>query len=273
MSSNYEKIRAKYAQNPAAEENRHSNGRRAALEFRSTQLLLEPYITAESDVVEFGCATGYYASQWQGRCKSYLGVDLVQENVDFFNAKGIPNAQARQGDATHCPALADASFDLVLCLGPMYHLPPEERVLAMAEMARIAKPGAVLAFSFVSQMGLMFIAMDNGWGRRKLSLRQRLRRRHYYPTRAGLEMLTTGTDDLRPGLFYFTMPEKMEALAAQSGLRVLRSAGLDFIYNERNLKRMDDAQYALFLEAHDAATQSPACAGMSNHALLICEKP
>jgi SAM-dependent methyltransferase len=271
MSSNEEKIREKYAKNPMGEETRYRKSRTGSLEFLMTQRLLEPYITPESDVVEFGCATGYYAGLWHSKCRSYQGVDLVQEHVDFFNAKGLANAMAQQGDATNFPELANGSFDLVLCLGPMYHLPPEERALAMREMARICKPGGALAFAYINIIGVYFSAVDNGWGAKLLPWHKRWRQ-HYYPNPLAHTTLQTHTDDLRPGTFFFTMPEEMAALAEDCGLRVLRQAALDVQFNNKNAERMGEEQWALYQELCAAALEYPSCAGMSNHALLICRK-
>jgi SAM-dependent methyltransferase len=242
------------------------------MEFRHTKLLLDPYITPEADVAEFGCATGHYAGHWQGKCKSYLGVDIVQENVDFFNAKELSNARAQLGDATNCPELPDASFDVVLCLGPMYHLEAEERPLAMAEMARVCKPGGVLAFAYINKVGANMWAITNRLGRKQLPWYKRLRRCNaYYPNRRGNETIFAGVDDV-DNPFFFTMPEEMEELAGRYGLRVLQNAGVDITLNEAQINHMDGEQYACWLEFAEYMLQWPSVTGMANHALMICRK-
>ena len=271
MSTTQDRIRARYS-NPLKEENRSKSTRADGMEFRHTKLLLEPYITPETDVVEFGCATGHYAEHWQGKCKSYTGVDIVQENVDFFNGKGLSNAKAQLGDATNCPEPAGNSFDIVLCLGPMYHLPAEQRPLAMAEMARICKPGGVLAFAYINEAGALMQAMTNRIGRDKLPWRKRLRRYNaYYPNRKGNECIFAGVNDI-DNPFFFTMPEEMEPLAAQCGLRVIRNAGINIMLNEEQINHMDGEQYDCWLEFAEYMLQWPSVTGMANHALMICGK-
>jgi len=271
MSTTQDKIRARYS-NPAREEARARKSRADGMEFRHTKLLLDPYITPDKDVVEFGCATGHYAEHWHGKCKSYLGVDIVQENVDFFNAKALSNAHAQLGDATHCPEFPDASFDVVLCLGPMYHLPAEERPLAMAEMARICKPGGVLAFAYINKVGVLMWAATNRLGRDKLPWRKRLRRCNaYYPNRKGNECVFAGVNDI-DNPFFFTMPEEMEPLARQCGLRVIQNAGVNITLNAEQINHMDDEQYACWLEFAEYMLQFPSVTGMAGHALMICGK-
>jgi len=272
MSTTQENIRARYSRNPSREDGRARTSRAHGMEFRHTKLLLDPYITPETDVVEFGCATGHYAERWHGKCRSYMGVDIVQENVDFFNSKGLANARAQLGDATHCPEFPDASFGVVLCLGPMYHLPPEERALAMAEMARICKPGGVLAFAYINKAGVLMQAMTNRIWRHKIPWHRKLRRCNtYYPNRAGNDAVFSGVNDT-DAAFHFTMPEEMEPLAAQCGLRVLRNAGVDITLNADQINRMDDEQYACWLEFAEYMLQWPSVTGMAGHALMICGK-
>jgi len=272
MSIMQEKIRTHYSRNPAREDNRNKWSRAAGMEFRHTKLLLEPYITPETSVVEFGCATGHYAEHWHGKCKSYLGVDIVQENVDFFNGKNLSNAHAQLGDATCCPEFANNSFDAVLCLGPMYHLPAEERALAMAEMARICKPGGTLAFAYINKVGVLMQAMTNRVLRHKIPWNKRLKWYNtYYPNRKGNEAVFAGVNDT-DAPFFFTMPEEMEPLARQHGLRVLKNAGVNINLNEAQINHMDDEQYACWLEFAQYMLDYPSVTGMSSHGLMVCGK-
>jgi SAM-dependent methyltransferase len=243
------------------------------MEFRHTKLLLEPYITPGARVAEFGCATGHYAEHWHDKCKRYTGVDITQENVDFFNAKKLSNARAQLGDAAHCPEFPDASFDVVLCLGPMYHLPEDERPLAMAEMARICKPGGVLAFAYINKVGVLMQCMANRVMRKKLPWHKRLRHCNtFYPNRKGNECVFAGVNDTDQP-FFFTMPEEMEPLAAQCGLRVIQNAGVKITLNMEQINHMDDEQYACWLEFAEYMLQFPSVTGMAGNALMICGKP
>ena len=67
---------------------------------------------------------------------------------------GLTNATGRVGDATQLGEIPDDSFDVVCCFGPLYHLPPEERELVFAECRRVCRPGGVLAFAYICQIGV-----------------------------------------------------------------------------------------------------------------------
>lgn len=240
------------------------------MESRHTKLLLEPYITPEASVVEFGCATGHYATHWHNKCKHYLGVDLSPEHVDFFNAKSLSNAKAQVGDATNCPEIANNSFDVVLCLGPMYHLNSEERLTAMQEMTRICKPGGVLAFAYIPNIGVMMHALTGSFRSKKPWYKRKRRAR--YPNRKGNEAVFTGVNDEEANPFFFTMPEEMEVLAQQCALQVLQNAGVDIVLNANQINCMDEEQYTCWLEIAEHMLKFPSCTGMANHALMICRK-
>jgi len=278
MSTTQDKVRASYSRDPSKEDTRNKWSRAAGMEFRHTKLLLDPYITPEMSVVEFGCATGHYAEHWHDKCKSYLGVDITQANVDYFNAKRLSNAEgqrtahAQLGDATNCPEFADNSFNVVLCLGPMYHLPEEERALAMAEMARICKPGGLLAFAYINKIGALMQAMTNRVWRDRLPWHKRLRWYNtYYPNRKGNECVFAGVNDT-DAPFFFTMPEEMEPLAEQCGLRVIKNAGININLNSEQINHMDEEQYACWLEFAEYMLDYPSVTGMSSHGLMICGK-
>ena len=255
------------------EDVRASKSRYNMTEFRSTERILKRYFSeleAAPRVIELGCATGHYAYSLAPDCESYTGVDLSPDNIAVFEKKlaekplscksGKP-VVCMTGDATDLSEIPDASFDAVLCLGPMYHLPPEERAKVFAECRRIAVPGGLLAFSYINAIGVVAGA----------SCFQSLR--GVYPNaEANYCAFELGHDDLRPDLFFFTSPEEMEAAALNAGLEKLGNYGLDFFFAADQLNEIEDERLPSFLELLDRMTDSPSCVGLSNHGLLVCKK-
>ena len=151
----------------------------------------------------------------------------------------------------------------------MYHLTAEERKPAIAEMVRICKPGGVLAFAYVNKIGVYFWGMALGAGNNLLPFWKR-RKHSYYPNRKANDAILAGVNDI-DNPFFFTMPEEIEALASDTGLRLIQNAGVDVILS-RNIERMSEEQWACYVELAEAALEYPSCTGMSNHALMICRK-
>jgi SAM-dependent methyltransferase len=260
MSTNKNKILEQYSL--GKEDERAASSRSSSLEFHYTKKHLEGLIKKTDRVLEVGCATGHYGLHYSDQCKEYVGIDIVPSHIEIFDKKIIghqlDNVFCSVGDATNLAGIPDTSFDVVLCLGPMYHLSPAERELAFAECARVCKNGGVLAFAYINKIGVYAGACI---------------RDIRYPNRlANRCVLENGTDDLRPDTFFFTTPEEINIVAAKYGLRKIKNLGTDFFVTMNIVDSMSDEQFELMCPLYDQMTSHESCTGMSNHALLVCRK-
>ena len=265
MSSNQDKIFARYGGNK--EDGRETSSRTASLEFYYTKKHLDSFIKGDSRVLEIGCATGHYGFYYADKCKEYVGVDLVPSHIELFNKKisdsGLKNISCQIGDAINLMNIPNDSFDVVLCLGPMYHLPSEERHLAFSECRRVCKNGGIVAFAYINKIGVYVGACvyDDDYYRKT------------YPNeRANVFILEKGTDDLKPDTFYLTTPEEMNEAAQKYGLSKIKNLGTDFFITMSIVNNMTDKQFEVIKPLYEQMTSHESCAGMSNHALLICKK-
>jgi len=263
MAYNREKVIDKYIK--YNEDNRATESRAGSLEFYYTKKLLAEYITPKSCVIEIGCATGYYGMFFADRCAQFTGVDLSPDNIAVFcekiAAQKKKNVHAVVGDATCLPEICDNSFDIVLCLGPMYHLPHEERLKVFDECYRIARPGATLAFAYINGLGAYVAAcIDDNL-------------RSMYPNpEANYSVLKLKRDDQVPDLFFFTSPEEMEYDAKQKNFEIVKNCGVNFAFASAAVESMSEEQFECYMELADKMNSSPSCTGLSAHALLICRK-
>jgi S-adenosylmethionine-dependent methyltransferase len=84
-------------------------------------------------------------------------VDLAPAYIAFANARqeetGVRLRECHVGDARGLPFLADERFDLVLCMGPLYHLVEEsDRRAAIAECRRLVRPGGHIVSTIITRM-------------------------------------------------------------------------------------------------------------------------
>jgi ubiquinone/menaquinone biosynthesis C-methylase UbiE len=99
------------------------------------------------DILDVGCATGDIASVLH--CKvggsglwwSYTGVDIDKVYLRSFADRNIPESDTKVGDATKLP-VEDGTKDVVLLLFVLQHLTKKEGREAIAELKRVARPGA-----------------------------------------------------------------------------------------------------------------------------------
>jgi ubiquinone/menaquinone biosynthesis C-methylase UbiE len=248
----------------AGEDNRATSSRSASIEFHYTKKILGEFINKDNKVLEVGCGTGYYGMFFADKCKEYIGIDLFPHHIEIFQRKiqehGINNLSCCVGDATNLEGMDDSSFDIVLCLGPMYHLPQDMREIVFAECNRVCKSGGIIVFAFINKIGTYFAAC----------LHDDLR--NNYPNQnANDKVLKEGVNDV-DNPFFFTTPEEMVSAASRHGLSKVRTAGLDFFGLTAIADKMDDEKFGFYLGLLDEATSHESCAGMSEHALLICKK-
>jgi SAM-dependent methyltransferase len=110
------------------------------------------------------------------------GVDSAFERTD---EKANPRLERVQGTATELP-FADASYDVVLSLEMMEHLPAETREPALREMLRVLAPGGRLIVTFPA--GATAARLD-AW------LNAAYRRRHGHDHPWAIEHLENGLPD------------------------------------------------------------------------------
>ncbi|WP_371663584.1 class I SAM-dependent methyltransferase [Streptomyces sp. NBC_00280] len=142
-----EEILAFYAQGNEDARIRQGSGR---LEFWRTQDVLRRLLPAvPARVLDVGGGSGVHA-EWLARDGYEVElVDPVPLHVD--QARRLPGVIARIGDARALPA-EDASRDVVLMLGPLYHLPERpDRVRALAEAYRVVRPGGLVVAATINR--------------------------------------------------------------------------------------------------------------------------
>ncbi|MGW0840679.1 class I SAM-dependent methyltransferase [Streptomyces sp. NPDC002787] len=120
------------------------------LEFWRTQDILRRLLPkAPARVLDVGGGTGIHAEWLAGDGYEVEVVDPVPTHVE--RSGRLPGVTARLGDARALPA-EDAAYDVVLFLGPLYHLPERrDRVRALAEARRVVRPGGVVVAATINR--------------------------------------------------------------------------------------------------------------------------
>jgi ubiquinone/menaquinone biosynthesis C-methylase UbiE len=92
------------------------------------------------DVLEIGCGSGYGAVLLSGlQPRSYVGIDLMPEQIALARRTGLADAAFQTMDATDLSAFEDASKDLVVIFGILHHIPRWSQVIQ--ECRRVLRAG------------------------------------------------------------------------------------------------------------------------------------
>jgi SAM-dependent methyltransferase len=129
------------------------------VEFAMTERLLARLVPAGSVVVDVGVGAGHYDERLACLgCRLHL-VDVSQRLLDTalqrLRSCGRSGCvlDARLASATDLSHLADGSCDVVLLLGPLYHLLSlAERRQAVAEARRVLRPDGLLVAAAINRL-------------------------------------------------------------------------------------------------------------------------
>jgi ubiquinone/menaquinone biosynthesis C-methylase UbiE len=103
---------------------------------------LDPVVTKGANALEAGCGTGYLSKSFKERYGWRMTpLDLGREGLEYARGYGLD--RLIQGNVMALPFAAE-SFDAVVSMDVLVHLPRGEEVQALSEFARVLKPGGLL---------------------------------------------------------------------------------------------------------------------------------
>lgn len=126
-------------------------------EFEVTKRYMLQYITGQKKILDIGGGPGRYSIFLAQQGHEVTLVDLsgkhIRQAIDKAAEAGVHLDSSIHGDALrlHEYLYKKEQFDVVLLMGPLYHLTKEEdRLLALKEALRALRPGGLLIAAFIS---------------------------------------------------------------------------------------------------------------------------
>lgn len=123
--------------------------RHGIVEFETTMYQLHRFLHSGQFVLDIGAGTGRYTSALMAEGYQIKAVELVRRNIEVF-LKREPTANVVQGDARNLSFIPNATADVTLLLGPLYHLiGHNEKLKALNEAKRVTKPGGIIFVAYL----------------------------------------------------------------------------------------------------------------------------
>lgn len=120
-------------------------------EYLTTMRYIEKYLKPNSKIIEIGAGTGRYSIALAEKGYDVTAVELVPHNIEIIKKKIKPhyNIKIYEGNACDMSAFESETYDIVLLLGPMYHLFTDtDKHKALDEAIRVAKTGGIIYASY-----------------------------------------------------------------------------------------------------------------------------
>ncbi|MEF1256825.1 class I SAM-dependent methyltransferase [Vibrio sp. M260112] len=239
------------------------------IEFDTTINQLAEYTQQCQKLTELGAATGRYSLFYAQEGVEVTAVELVPELVSQLkqNAeiKGL-NVHIHEANATKVPFISDSSQDVVLILGPLYHIQSQgEREAVLKEAHRILKDSGTVAVAYISRFFVAGLLAKMSSSLVTPEVLSELNE---------TGMVTTSEVDAFFRTGYFASPSEIEALVESNGFGVIKHIATDGFgrYIGKEINELTESQYQAWLNYHLSVCDEPSLLGSSNHGLVIAKK-
>ncbi len=240
------------------EDTRLTKSKAAQVEFITTVKYIEQYLKPGARILDIGAGSGAYSLYFARKGFQVSALELADSNIAVFQAKLTPELPIDlvQGNALDLGRYGDQSFDIVLLLGPLYHLHSDtDKLRCIQEAIRVCKPGGKIFFAFITNdIVIMTMQQENP----------------EYLLMGDYNKETFQLDDFP---FVFHSLSRCRELLEKGGIRICKEIASDGVSEllKDLINRMDDASYQQYLRYHFYTCEKPEHLGMSNHLLFIGE--
>ncbi len=243
------------------EDSRLNWSQAARVEFLTTTRYIDRYLRPGMRILDIGAGAGEYSLHYARQGYEVNALELSPANVAAFEKKITPelNLTLRQGNALDLSAYADGSFDVVLVMGPLYHLHSEvDRQRVIAGARRVCKPLGTIFFAFISND--------------MVPLTELMYRPDYF---------VTGDYDkdsfkMHDFPFVFFTLDQCRRMLREGGINILHEVASDGVSEllAQQINAMDEDNYEQYLRYHFYCCEKPEMLGRSNHLLFAgCSQP
>ncbi|MBQ3140910.1 MAG: class I SAM-dependent methyltransferase [Clostridia bacterium] len=241
------------------EDVRLNHSKAARVEFLTTVRYIEQYLKKGNKILDIGAGAGEYSLYFARQGYEVSALELADANIAAFRKKLTPqdSIELVQGNALDLSRYRDKSFDIVLLLGPLYHLQNDtDKQTCISEAKRVCKDGGKIFFAFISNDFVFLTELEYDAS---------------YFLNGDYDKETFKLNDFP---FVFHTIDAARRLLADGGINVLHEIASDGASElmAARINAINDEDYAQYLRYHFYICEKPELLGMTNHLLFVGEK-
>jgi len=251
------------------EESRLTTDNARKVEFITTVRVIDGLLPQNAKILDCAAGTGIYSFYLAERGYDMTALDITPRHVELMKKEleGKPYAMdIALNDARYLGTFSDASFDAVLCMGPLYHLTEEsERQQCLNECFRVLKKGGLLISAYINRFFVISLITTNDF--------------KYLEQDFIDNLVKTGTlksDD--PMCFwtdaYFDTPKTIENTYNNLDIEIVDHVATDgmSIFLREKINKMNEKEFGAWCDYHYLTCREKSMMGISNHGLIVGKK-
>ncbi|MGN1181593.1 MAG: methyltransferase domain-containing protein, partial [Faecalibacillus sp.] len=240
------------------EENRLKEKNSHRVEFLSTMHVFNQLFDHPMTILDCCAGGGIYAFELAKK-HEVTATDLVDKHIKVLKEKQKDKRilkDIQQMNVLDMSYFKDNSFDVVLCMGALYHLQDrQERQKAINECLRVVKKGGIVVFSYL-----------NRWGNFMNGLANHLK---------NIDLLYKEFDNgCHEKIFYRMSYNEMNELMKEKHIKCIKNVGVDhFSYlASEQINELSEEEFQCFMNYQYLAMEDPTILSCSLHGLWIGKK-
>ena len=250
--------------NEVCDEDTRLDAKHRQLEFLTTDKYVQKYLKPGLRILEIGAGTGkcslYYAKQGY----QVNAIEYVEHNLDILKGKITKdmNIIAEQGDAIDLSRFDDELFDIVLVLGPLYHLYTDEDInKCINEAKRVCKKDGIMMFSYLPNDSIMI-----SWALLKGHLKDGLDNKQFDEN---FKMISEPSEIMRA--FYIDDIEEIMKANNIEKINNISTSGVAPHFRDI-IDNLSDEEFEIWKNYHFSSCERKEVQGYSTHMLYIGRK-
>jgi ubiquinone/menaquinone biosynthesis C-methylase UbiE len=251
------------------EEDRLTTNKARKVEFITTTRIFDEVLKNELKVLDCAAGTGEYAFYLSEKGYDVTATDITPRHIEIINQK-LKDKKYKMNtsvlDATDMSIFENESFDVVLNMGPFYHLITEsQRQKCISESLRVLKKGGILVTAYIPRYYVFqYVALSD---------------RKYFDMNLATQLISTGVlrhDDVNCFWTdtYYSSPDEMEKIYKEHNLEITEHFAQDGIspFLKEKVDTLNSIEFDMWCDYHYRICREKSILGTSNHVIIMGRK-